>query len=431
MRIAMLTNSYAPLVGGVERSVESFAREFRRLGHQTLVVAPMIGKSRESDEFVLRLPAIERFHGTEWSACLPFPPGLRRRLDGFEPDVIHCHQPFLLGDTALRQARMRALPLVYTNHTLFERYAGLLGIERAAARRIATNLPVVFANLCDVTVAPTPSVARILRERGVTTPLAVVPTGIDGRWAASGNRERGRRRHGIRPDEFVVAHVGRLVPAKNMEYIGASAARFLNHQPRAAKFLLVGEGGSVANVERQFQEAGVRDRVIITGKLQGQSLADAYAASDLFVFASKSDTQGLVLLESMAAGVPVLALDAPGPHDVIRDGDDGLLLPADTPATEFAEVMKRLANSSETLHRLGEAAKRRAAEFDRGQCAKRMLQTYRQAIEALPAVEPSAWQSVRERVKVEWALAVQKADLAWAALWRRNGGSRQASSKHV
>jgi glycosyltransferase involved in cell wall biosynthesis len=116
MRIVMMTNTYAPHVGGVARSVEAFAAEYRRRGHQVLVVCPEFENAPKQEPNVVRVPAIQRFNGSDFSVVLMTPRWLRTTVEAFAPDIIHSHHPFLLGATAVRLARMLDVPLVFTHH---------------------------------------------------------------------------------------------------------------------------------------------------------------------------------------------------------------------------------------------------------------------------------------------------------------------------
>jgi len=133
MNIVMFTNAYEPVIGGLEQSVTTFAEDFQAEGHRVLIVTLAFPGAEKSDETVFRLPAIKEVAGTEFSIRLPVPAGLKERLDAFEPDIVHSHHPFMVGDTALRVARRRGLPLVFTHHTLYERYAYLFSRESEAS----------------------------------------------------------------------------------------------------------------------------------------------------------------------------------------------------------------------------------------------------------------------------------------------------------
>lgn len=417
----MFTNTYEPLVGGIEKSVATFTDDLRALGHEVFVVTLQQGGEAPEGPGILRLPALPRFGGGPYAYKLPGAVGLDRALDAFRPDLLHAHQPFMLGNTAYRQSVRRGLPLVFTNHTLYERYADrtFLG-ELAALERAARRLSVVFSNRCDAVIAPTDSIAAILAAQGVEPRIEVVPTGIDtGRFAA-GDGAAFRRRHGMPDSAFVVGHLGRLVPAKNVAYLAASVAECLRRHP-GAWALFAGEGPSAAEIRDLFSRAGVGDRLVLLGIVPPEQIADAYAAMDVFAFASLTDTQGIVLLEAMAAGTPVIALRATGPQDLVLDGVCGRLLDPDSPPGAFADALVACAASGASS-RWSDAARRRAEEFDRRRCAERLLTVYEAAM-ARAASDPerrepadTALEEFQRRVEAEWELLAGRADILRALL---------------
>ena len=276
MKICMMTNTYLPHVGGVARSVSTFVDEYRRMGHEVLVVAPKLpGRmSKRAEAVVERVAAIQNFNGSDFSVRLPLAAALSTRLDEFAADIVHAHHPFLLGDTALRFATNRNVPIVFTHHTKYEDYVHYLPMASPALRRAAMDLPTAYANLCDGVIAPSDSLARLIRRRGVKVPIEVVPTGIDTEAFAKGDGARFRRKFKLPPKAFVVGHVGRLAPEKNLPYLAESVAMFLQ-QNTAAWFLVVGGGPSEEKMREIFKKHGADSRLILAGSQTGQSLHDA------------------------------------------------------------------------------------------------------------------------------------------------------------
>lgn len=422
MRVAMFTNTYSPHVGGVERSVASTAAELRRQGHPCVVFAPAHA-GEDSDPQIERLPAIESFLGSQFSYRVPGTGHLARRFDAIAPEVVHVHHPFMLGEAGFRRGRARGLPVVFTSHTRWERF-----VPGAPPwlRRLAQQLPVAFANLCDVVVAPTPTIARLLERRGVRRPVRVVPTGIDLVLQRLGNRGRAQERWQLAVEARVVGHVGRLVPEKNLEPLLHGVARFLKVDSRR-RFLLVGEGRSAGYLRHGFAERGVADQVVMTGLLEGRALADAYAAMDVFAFTSRTDTQGIVLVEALAAGCPVVALDAPGARDLV-DTSCGVLVPAGLPlerqAARLAEAMEL---AFDRHHELSLGARSRAERYVIAASAEALVEVYRVAQAARAAraarsrragraLDDSAWSRVERRLRAEARLLLQKSSLA-ASPW--------------
>jgi 1,2-diacylglycerol 3-alpha-glucosyltransferase len=418
-RVVHFTNTFAPMVGGIERSVAQAAAFLARHGHLCRIVTPAFTGAERSREGVLRLPAIKGIGEKGFSLRLPLPGRVESWMEAIEPEVLHAHQPFMLGDTAWRVARARHVPLVFTHHTLYERYADQLPLNEETARRLLLSLTTHFANRCDVCLAPTGSVAALMRERGIEAPIEVVPTGITVEIYATGDAVRARQAHSLPDRGPVIGHLGRLVEAKNLRYLVQAASELLTRREDAV-FLLVGEGDELESALRHFEEAGVRDRAISAGTLTGPAVADAYAAMDLFLFASHTDTQGLVLAEAMAAGAVVLALDAPGARDCVADGRSGILLPSKAPPTAMAQAAEALLADPGRLEALSRGAREHALEFDEERCGTRLLAVYEEAIEA-GARQPapatlSSWEHWLQRVEDEWDLLADKLEITREAI---------------
>lgn len=414
MKICMMTNTYLPHVGGVARSVSTFAEEYRKLGHQILVVAPEFDGpplSARAERIVERVPAIQHFNGSDFSVRLPLATALSTRLDEFEADIMHAHHPFLLGDTALRIGASKNVPVIFTHHTRYEDYTHYVPFDSPTLKEIAINLSTQFANLCDGVIAPSQSIARLIRKRGVTSPISVVPTGIDVAGFAAGDGVKARRRFKIPANAFVVGHTGRLAPEKNLGYLTKAVALFLKQTPQA-RFLVVGGGPSEEEMRRICAENGVAGQLILAGKHSGRALHDAFRAMDVFVFASFSETQGMVLAEAMAAGVPVLALKANGVVEVVQDGVNGFMMPARTPAVKFAARLAELHAAPARCRQFSRAASRTAQEFSRERCALLALKFYEEIRKATRRerlmTEMSVWGSLGQRIAMEWELLAQK-----------------------
>ena len=221
MKIAMFTNTYLPHVGGVARSVKTLEDACRRQGHEVRVIAPEFEGSEDSPD-VLRVPAIQHFNGSDFSVQLPMPNIIREYMEDFRPDLIHSHHPFLLGDAALREAWKMRVPIVFTHHTLYERYTHYVPLDSPALKRVAVQLTTEYCNLCDQIIAPSESIERLLLDRGVTTSIRTIPTGIDTGYFAAGNGARFREQAGIPPDAKVIGHVGRLAREKNLRFLAGS-----------------------------------------------------------------------------------------------------------------------------------------------------------------------------------------------------------------
>lgn len=418
----MMTNTYLPHVGGVARSVSTFAEEYRQRKHQVLVIAPEFeGKplTKRAAAIVERVAAIQNFNGSDFSVRLPLAATLSDRLDAFQSDIIHTHHPFLLGDTALRVAATKNVPVIFTHHTRYEDYTHYVPFDSPALKQVAINLSTEFANLCDGVIAPSESIAKLIKKRGVTSPIRVVPTGIDVETFASGDGARFRKKFKIPAKAFVVGHLGRLAPEKNLGYLAEAVALFVKKTP-TARFLVVGGGPSEDAIKATFAKHGAASQLILAGKHSGRSLADAYNAMDVFAFASFSETQGMVLAEAMAAGRPVVALNASGVREVMRHGKNGFMLPARTPAKTFAAHLARLQAEPKLRRAFSKEARRTAEDFSKEHCAELALAFYEDIRKATRRerliTQQNPWGSFLERLSTEWNLIAKKVQALTSAV---------------
>ena len=406
MNIVMLTNTFTPHIGGVARSVEAFTAEYRRRSHRVLVVAPEFPDMPQDEIDVVRIPAIQNFNGSDFSVVLPVSGLLTVVLDEFAPDIIHAHHPYLLGVTALRVARYRSLPLVFTHHTLYEEYTHYVPGDAPKLRRFIIEAAIRYANLSDQVFAPSESIMTLLRDRGVETPITVVPTGVQAEHFAQGNGGRFRVAMSIPEDAFVVGHLGRLAPEKNLEFLAEAAVAFLKTTSRA-HFLVIGTGPSERTIREIFSREGLEARLHMASILEHEQLADALHAMNLFAFASKSETQGMVLTEAMAAGLPVVALDARGVREVVRDYKNGRLLHGESIKAMVAAMQWVAGLPANQYRELERAALDTAEAFSMSHSADKALACYanlRNRISVDRSDEEEHWHHLLDLIKVEWEI---------------------------
>ena len=417
MNIIMLTNTFTPHVGGVARSVETFTAEYRKRGHNVLVVAPEFDNQPRNEIGVVRLPAIQHFNGSDFSVALPVPGLLKDILETFKPDIVHSHHPYLLGMTALRIARYRQLPLVFTHHTMYEQYTHYVPLNSPAFSRFVIELATRYANLCDQVFAPSQSIETLLHQRGVQRPITVIPTGVDTTRFRHGDGLKFRAKHGISEKAYIVGHLGRLAPEKNLEFLTTAVAQFLNKTPQA-EFLVVGTGPSELLIRAIFDRAGLTKRLHIVGVLQSVDLINAYHAMDVFAFASRSETQGMVLTEAMAAGLPVVGLDAPGVREVVKDKQNGRLL-TEQSIEKFADCLQWIESQTPTsLQKLQQSALQTADDFSMSHSASKALICYENLRMQTLINRPQQDESLKHLlslIKVEWEIVKGMAKATSAA----------------
>lgn len=403
----MATNTYLPVVGGLERSIQSFADKFRQWGHDVLIIVPDMEAGEEGQETgVLRIPAIHVEKPSEFFVPLPFFGPFANPARSFHPDVIHAHHPFWMGEMALKLATQDRKPLIFTYHILFDQYAHYLPIPLVLAKRFLIEFAVGFANLSTSVIAPSESVKEILEAEGVKTEINVIPTGIELAAFAEGDGKKSRKQLGIPQHAFVVGYAGRLAAEKNLAFLARAVSRFMKEHGQV-HFLVIGEGFAEKVIQNIFSEANVSARLHLPGLVEGPALADGYHAMDVFAFASKSETQGMVLCEAMAAGIPVVALDAPGVREVVQDFENGrLLLSEDETAFESA-LNWYLGQDAPSRERVKENARKTAELFSLDRCARQTLKVYEaaQAGYLAPGTrEQDEWHRIVSNFKTDWKI---------------------------
>jgi len=329
MNLLMLTDVYFPRVNGVSTSIRTFATSLARMGHQVTVVAPDYGPGSGQEQHdgdglfeIVRLPSRGIFFDPEdrlvrARALRDVLPMLAAR----SWDVIHIHTPFRAHQLGRRLAKITGRPTVETYHTYFEEYIAnyLPWAPKAWLRLFARRVSRRLCDHVDHLIVPSQQMSTVLDGYGVATPRTVLPTGIDLAEFAGGSGAAFRERHGIPAGRPTLVTVSRLAIEKNIDFLLDVVRRLVPEFP-SLLFIVAGEGPDAARLKKLTATLGIQDNVRFFGNLDRRTaLLDCYRAGDLFVFASPTETQGLVLVEAMALGVPIVSTAVMGTATVLRD----------------------------------------------------------------------------------------------------------------
>ena len=383
MKIGLFTNNFRPLVNGLATSVEMFAQAFRRAGHDVTVVAPRYPGVPDCEEGVLRVPGFRA--PTHHAYVLPMAwwPGIASVVASLQLDVFHAQHPLLLGAAAARWARREKRPLVFTYHTHYDRYAHYVPGPSHLVARLAMRQAAVFADHADLVVAPGPAVVRTLRARGVQTRIAIVPTGVPLLVnAAESARMACRRALGLDEGSPLCLAVGRLAREKNQTFLLRAFARILQNLPDA-RMVLVGEGDDRPRLDLLARTLGITGRVRFAGAVPHEAVGDYYQAADLFLFPSTSETQGIVVLEALAAGLPVVAVSSEAASELLSDGRGGNLT-SEEPGS-FARSAVGLWEEPQRRRSMAEAGRQIAEGYAPDACAARLLRLYEEILQSYEA----------------------------------------------
>jgi glycosyltransferase involved in cell wall biosynthesis len=377
VRIALFTNNYLPFCGGVTISVETLRRGLEARGHAVWVMAPRFRGAADGGPRVLRYPSIPATTYPEFPLAVPFAPAMTARVRALDVEIFHAHHPFLLGPAAARLARRGGRPLVFTYHTRYEKYAHYVPVRRPLVEATALRLSTRFAARADAVIAPSVVVRDELVRRGVRAPVAVVPTGIDLAHFRPGPRGAAREALGLPEGDPVLLYVGRLDREKSVDRVLLAFDLVASTMPRA-RLVLVGHGKEAERLRQAAGGLAAASRVTFLGVRAHDTLPACYQAADVFLFASETETQGLVLAEAAACGLPAVAVDAPGCDEVVRDGETGLLTKSDPTALAEAAV-GLLLDRARRAAMAGRARDVAAREFDVRLQIDRTLAVYAEA----------------------------------------------------
>jgi 1,2-diacylglycerol 3-alpha-glucosyltransferase len=387
VRILMVSDVSFPRVNGVSTSIETFRRSLAELGHDSVLIAPAYAAADAADD-----PGVIRI------AARPVPrdPEDRlmsaRRIAALAPllaaggfDVVHVHTPFVAHYAGVALARHLRLPVVETYHTFFEEYLHhyVPLLPRAATRFLARRLSVSQCRDVAALVVPSAQMLATLRGYGVTTRAEVLPTGIDPDRFCGGDGGRFRRTHGIAAERPLLVHISRVAHEKNIDFVFEALA-LVRRDVADVLLVIAGEGPALAHLRRRAGQLGLEAHVLFVGYLAREgALLDCYRAGDAFVFASRTETQGLVLLEALALGVPVVSTAVMGTADVLKGAAGALIAPDDR--TGFAACVVEVLRNPALRARLAAAAPGDAAGWTARAMAERLVALYRSVATAAPA----------------------------------------------
>jgi len=373
----MISDVSFPRVNGVSTSIATFRQSLAELGHETTLVAPAYDTPHADPADVLRIPA----------RAVPLDPEDRlmsaravRRLEARfkedEYDIVHIHTPFVAHYTGVRLARRLGIPVVETYHTFFEEYFHHYAafLPGWLTRRVARAMTVSQCRAVDALVVPSPQMLSKLREYGVATRADVLPTGIDSARFQGGEGARFRAAYGIEPDRPLLVHISRVAHEKNIDFILHMLVHVVREIPDVL-LIIAGEGPALAHLKALVQRLGLGHNVQFVGYLdRSTTLLDCYRAAQAFVFASRTETQGLVLLESLALGTPVVSTAVMGTADVLKDAKGAVVVPED--AGVFAAAVVRVLRDADLRQRLRDAAPADAAAWSARAMAERLATLY-------------------------------------------------------
>lgn len=373
MKIAMMTNNYKPFVGGVPVSVERLTEGLRERGHEVCVFAPEYkGYEDVYGEDVVRYHSSNR----KLKNGMAFPgiwdSRLKEEFEWREFDLIHVHHPMLIGNVAVHLSRTYQIPLVYTYHTRYEEYLHYIdwfsskGYGRQKCMKVCKRLLPYYMNSymrkCDLVLAPSVGMRKYIESQEVETPVRVLPTGLDDSAYKEEKEKSGEIRNQILSEKkYLFCTMSRLEKEKNLYFLLRCIQSLKKRMGEEFRFMIVGGGDERNELETYARELGIEEVTVFVGEVPNQEVKHYLFASDSFLFASKSETQGIVLSEAMAAGLPVVAVSACGVDDIVKNGRNGFL--TEEKEEEFASRIEELVQNKVKYEKMKEEARKTAWNY--------------------------------------------------------------------
>jgi 1,2-diacylglycerol 3-alpha-glucosyltransferase len=385
MKILYISDVYFPRVNGVSTSINTFRHELRAQGHEVHLIAPDYQTTCADESDIQRIPA----------RTVPLDPedrfmsysGVMQHLDRLRSeryDIIHIQTPFVAHYLGTRLSKLLNIPCVETYHTFFEEYLYhyIPLVPKKLMRLIAQRFSRHQGNSLDGMVVPSGPMLRVLKGYGITTQTEVIPTGLEPSSFVPGDRASFRQKYGIDEDRPVLLFLGRVAYEKNIGFLLNVLSKVKEEIPDVL-FVIAGEGPARKSLEHDATEQGLSLNIMFIGYLnRNTELNNCYCAADIFVFASRTETQGLVLLEAMAQGTPVVSTAELGTLDVLREGL-GVWI-AQEELADFSAKVVRMLKDSGARGALGESGREYAHGWSASRQAERMLAFYQRVLAPAP-----------------------------------------------
>ena len=378
MRIAMFADAYKPQINGMVTSIDSFVEELRRHGHEVHIFAPKCDDAKK-ERFVHRFESVRFSAYPEYKIGMPLSLFFNELFRKKRFDIVHVHSPFSMGIAGLYISRHYKIPVVGTFHTMFSEYPHyFITIKKfqksirvkSIFRKFAWKYLSWFYNQCDVVIAPSDEIRGRMRKNGIKKEVLVIPTGthINKRHASRKRRAMLRRKYGFSYGHKIILHVGRVTKEKDITAV-INAAGMLAEKDKNIRLIIASDGPYMNELRGAVKKRGMEDVVTFTGYVPKKDLDELYTISDAFAFASKTETQGIVLADAAVNGLPVVVLNAPVTADFVKKHNAGYV----AGSRDFHKKIRKALYEGKRAH-----ADMR--EYDIGACTGRLLDAYKRAI---------------------------------------------------
>lgn len=379
LNVAMFTNNYLPFIGGVPISIQRLAKGLEKRGHNVFVFAPDYSNSSEDDHSIIRCKLLANLESKKFKFAIVnvFSKAIEEEFKKLNIDVIHTHHPFWMGSKGLKLGYKYNLPLVFTYHTRLEKYAHYLPYFQIVFKNIISHEIIRrFSQKCDAIIAPTNTSKEYLENIGVSRNKFILPTGVDfDNYVLSDDKDLYSIKEKYKPNgEILLCSVSRLSQEKNIYFLLESIKYIKNRVNIPFKCLIIGDGSEREHIIEYIKREDLENIIILIGAIPSEEIPQYNMVSDIFIFSSLSETQGMVILEAMAGGCPVVAVRSSGIDDTIRDNFNGFKTKEEV--CDWANKVILLMEDKNLRHKLGKNAIEFANTFSVDEMAEKMEEVY-------------------------------------------------------
>lgn len=396
LNIAIITNNYTPYSGGVVSSIDSFVNELHKQEHKAFIITldflgttKKLGYIKTDPYYVIRIPSLARFMYMNNHMAIPVSAekNITDIINMIKPDIIHVQHPFFLCKPAVKIAKKMKIPVIFTYHTIYEKYLHYLPIPKFISRPIVKKMVLKFCKSVDTIIAPSTYIKNYLENNNIETKIEKIPSGInpifikDKIYEIKNNNENKNEINNAthNTNTFNLIYVGRFVKEKNIEFLLKMFKKLSEkNTEKIFKLTLAGYGSEYESIKKlAYKRLKLKNNVNFVYRPRKEEIIDLYMQSDAFIFTSDSDTQGLVLAEAMGCGCPVIALDGPGQRDIIINEENGFLCNFES---EMIEKISLIENDKELLKKLKLGAIKTAKQYHPTITTNKLIELYKSLI---------------------------------------------------
>ncbi len=373
MRIGMFSNSYKPIISGVVRSIDLYRQGLSNAGNFVALFTSDTKEYEDTEPFIFRYPSISIPKTIDWTLPVVVAPHITWMIPRLQLDILHAHHPFIVGSEAENISRAEGIPLVFTFHTLYHEYTHYLGLDADFVKQLVRRYIRDYVKDVDCIIAPSTYILDLLPSYKIDKPVEILPTPVD----LSLFPPRTKLPFSD-PDHIQLIYVGRVGKEKNLDFLLRAFARAAKQDTRL-HLRIVGDGPELKKLSTLAEELQIASKVEFAGIVPFEQVPVEMSQADLFVFTSTTETQGLVLLEAMAASLPQVIVNSPALHDFVRPGIDALSTAVDE--VDFADAILALARDPARAQSMGIAARQNAEQYSVPALSNRLLDIYQSIID--------------------------------------------------